>query len=504
MEMSSNRKCDMSCDPANPRRLPVSGLEGEKSATEDSTWVGTQAPVTVNATGQNKRYVQQAFHPSLLQRPRSASVGSASHATNRELRDPQHSTSNYETPPSISTNTDVEIIEDSPIKPTSPTNNEKEWMQTTNKKRQRSSPEPLKSQKQSKLDTYWLSQPTPISTSNSFAVLENEQLQETNKPPIFKPKADKPPPIFVDRVNNIQPLIELMETYAYNNYDLKVLRNDQVKIQTKSSETYTVVVKELEKKKTEFYTYKQKQDRSFKVVLKNIHPSTSIDDIKDALDDLDHECTNIWNIKQRTTKKALPMFIVELKQKGNNKTVFDIKYLLHCKVVVEPPRPKREIPQCGNCLQYGHTKTYCKRSPKCIKCAGDHLSADCPRKTRSDSVKCVLCEGNHPANYKGCKVYRELQKIKFPPASAQVQKYRRSYDRTKQSNNPSTTAMTYAEVVQDKTPHQANEPNNKTNNDQICDIKELMITMKQMMEQLTAMTNLILNLTTKLTSHWTP
>lgn len=33
---------------------------------------------------------------------------------------------------------------------------------------------------------------------------------------------------------------------------------------------------------------------------------------------------------------------------------------------------------------------------------------------RSDYVKCVLCEGNHPANFKGCSVYKNLQNNKYP------------------------------------------------------------------------------------------
>lgn len=386
---------------------------------------------------------------------------------------------------------------------------ETNWVQVSNNKRQRSSPEPIAPLKQSKLDTYWLSQPSPITTSNSFAVLEDEQptgqIKNTNITPTVK--QNKPPPIFVDKVSNIQPLIELLEEHAHDNYDLKILQNEQVKIQPKTAETYTVVVKELENKNTEFYTYKPKQDRSFKVILKNMHPSTCIDDIKEALEALEHECTNIWNIKQYKTKNPLPMFIVELKQKDNNKSIYDIKYLLHCKIVFEPPRPKREIPQCGNCLQYGHTKMYCRRSPKCIKCAGNHLSADCPRKTRSDSVKCVLCEGNHPANYKGCKIYRELQKIKFPTAPKKEIKHARSFENTKQAYSKTattTTNSTYAEKVINRTQAQIDQPNKINNNYYNNDIKELMTIMKQMMQQITTLTNLILNLTSKLTPNWIP
>jgi hypothetical protein len=37
------------------------------------------------------------------------------------------------------------------------------------------------------------------------------------------------------------------------------------------------------------------------------------------------------------------------------------------------------------------------------------------RKERSSDVQCVLCDGNHPANYKGWMVYKDLQKKTYQP-----------------------------------------------------------------------------------------
>lgn len=324
-----------------------------------------------------------------------------------------------------------------------------------------------------------------------------------------KEKPIKPPPIFVDKVENIQPLISLLNNYAQNNYELKVLNNEQVKIQPKTPDAYREIVKQLEIKNTEFYTYKPKQERSFKVVLKNIHPSTDLNDIKLELAELGHDCVNIWNIKQRKTKKPLPIFIVELKPHENNKNVYHIKYLLKCKIAFEPPHPKREIPQCAKCQQYGHTKAYCRRNPKCIKCAGDHLSVDCPRKTRSNDVKCVLCEGNHPANYKGCQVYRELQKVKLP-GKAEINRNQRKYSRpnptqqTENTNGPSKnqSQKTYRDVLTkeaNKTDKQNYSSQGDTGNDNNSNA-DLINMLKQMIQQLTNMTNLLITLTTKLTN----
>lgn len=137
-------------------------------------------------------------------------------------------------------------------------------------------------QKQSKVNTYWLGKPVP--TSNSFFLLDNDEKPDANSEP--KDRSKKPAPIFVDGVSNIQPLISLLNEHAKGHYEIKILRNEQVKVQPKSSEAYSKIVKQLEIKQTEFYTYKQKQDRGFKVVLKNMHSSTDTNEIKMTLSDL--------------------------------------------------------------------------------------------------------------------------------------------------------------------------------------------------------------------------
>jgi len=81
--------------------------------------------------------------------------------------------------------------------------------------------------------------------------------------------------------------------------------NEQTKIQPKSSIVYVSIVKELRNRNTEFHTYKPKQERSFKVILKHIHATTNLNDIKKEIEDLEHTVTNIWNIKKQGTKRAL-------------------------------------------------------------------------------------------------------------------------------------------------------------------------------------------------------
>jgi hypothetical protein len=65
-------------------------------------------------------------------------------------------------------------------------------------------------------------------------------------------------------------------------------------------------------------------------------------------------------------------------------------------------------------------KTYCYLKPRRVKCASNHPTIQCQRKERSSDVRCVLCGGNHPVNYKGCRVYKDLQKKTYPPLRPKI------------------------------------------------------------------------------------
>lgn len=236
-----------------------------------------------------------------------------------------------------------------------------------------------------------------------------------------------------------------------------------------------------------------------------MHSSTDTEEIKKALADLDHTVTNIWNIKQTSSKKPLDMFVIELQPKNNNKEIYNIKGILNCRIIFEHPRPKRSIPQCSNCQDYGHTKRYCRRKARCIKCAGYHASFECSRKERSDDVKCALCEGNHPANYKGCTVFKELQKQRYPPLRSKMTASNRL-------GQPLDQNKTYAEATknardQRKTNASQQSQNSQTpvegayGHDNLLDFKQTMDMIKEMMQQMSAMTNLLMNIMYRLHSH---
>ena len=94
-------------------------------------------------------------------------------------------------------------------------------------KRSRDSPGKTKSgSKQSKLQHYWLNKPPE--SANRFSILDtdNELSNEDDcqEEEVLKTQNDpKPPPIYVFKVEFIQPLKYLLKKIAADNYELKIL-----------------------------------------------------------------------------------------------------------------------------------------------------------------------------------------------------------------------------------------------------------------------------------------
>jgi len=113
------------------------------------------------------------------------------------------------------------------------------------------------------------------------------------------------------------------------------------------------------------------------------------------------------------------MFYIELKPKSNNKNIYEGSFP-DCRVKFRAPYPKHEISQCINCQKYGHIKSFCFRKVRCVKGAEDHPTINCPCREKSKGVKYVLCEDNHPANYKDCMIYKDLQRNFFQTLQRKV------------------------------------------------------------------------------------
>lgn len=281
-----------------------------------------------------------------------------------------------------------------------------DW-QLVGKNKRNHSPEKCTVKKQTILNDYWLNK--PIETENRFQILHEE-----NEPGNTATITSKPPPITIYQVQNITPLQKLLDSLINTRYQISSLGLHKIKLQLENTEDFNSALLALDKNKTEYHTYRPKQEKTYRVIMKGLHPSSDIDFIKDELKKEGHETTNIWNIRHRTSKQPLPMFYLDLKTRDNNKQIYSLKQIGCFKVYFEPPHAKRTIPQCTNCQNYGHTKNFCRRPPRCVKCTRPHSTSDCPRKDKDDGVQCVNCNENHPANYRGCIIHKQLQEKLYP------------------------------------------------------------------------------------------
>ena len=57
-------------------------------------------------------------------------------------------------------------------------------------------------------------------------------------------------------------------------------------------------------------------------------------------------------------------------------------------------------------------------------------------------MQCILCNGNHPANYKGCAVYKQLQEKTYPALGN-----RQANLASKQQNLQFTSQTSYAQAL---------------------------------------------------------
>lgn len=71
-----------------------------------------------------------------------------------------------------------------------------------------------------------------MSTNNTYEKLSDEKDQQSNVNNSIKNKYEtKSPPIFLDGVKNIAPLKQALDGVAKDQYVIKILRDNEVKIQ---------------------------------------------------------------------------------------------------------------------------------------------------------------------------------------------------------------------------------------------------------------------------------
>ena len=150
----------------------------------------------------------------------------------------------------------------------------------------------------------------------------NDAMEIAGPPPNHHAqRSPTPPPIYVNDVIDIQTMIKSLERdISKEDYNMKIT-NNHVKILPTNPEAYRKLTKTLRALNANFHTYQLKEERPFRVVLRNIHHSADIDELKTDLSKFGHEVINVSNIRHRVTKDPLSVFFIDIKQKPNNQEI---------------------------------------------------------------------------------------------------------------------------------------------------------------------------------------
>ncbi|KAE9523769.1 hypothetical protein AGLY_015829 [Aphis glycines] len=353
----------------------------------------------------------------------------------------------------------------SPISPSTPTSRDG-FSFPTNSKRLISPSQSLKNNEQKKQATYVSKNRFSLFATNETVDTDYQSINmDLDNEPLTATKP--PPPIFIRTVNDYSIFCaQIKELIKCDNFSCKSSING-IKLSTETAESYRSIIRFLKENKADFHTYQLKQEKAYRVVLRNLHHTTPINVIKNELESLGHTARNITNVLQRTTKMPLPIFFIDLEPALNNKDIFKIEFIHYTKIKVEEPRFNNQTIQCLRFQGFGHTKSYCYHPPKCVRCGENHLSDTC-QKSKSLLAKCALCEGSHPANYRGCPIHKEFQSTQQSKRKTyHIQKNSGSNHINVNLNNVNTTSnlttdsekKTYAQAT-----NNTNENKNKQSN----------------------------------------
>lgn len=354
---------------------------------------------------------------------------------------------------------------------------------------------------------------------NRFAELSTDDKGTDNIEDTLAVPKHRPPPIYLREVSSNGLINKLKNCVGENFYlaDLKRGRISETKIQASEEKYYCAIVNLLEKDNKNFYTYQLKSAKGLKIILKGIDSNVNTEDIKNDLESQGFKVKIVSKVLNKQ-KVPQPMFKVELTPEGSKvpkgkiHPIYDVRYVLHRKIIVEEPYKSNSLTQCQNCQEYGHTRTYCRLNSVCVACGENHSTSKCPHNKKDTMVKkCSNCNGNHTACYKGCPVYQYI-------AHAQNQNKRSRHHNivNGQQNQqemqiripPSqilnqSKVQTYADVIKNQHPEQQqnNTQNNQDNLTQILmilvnNMQQLTTTIQEMQKSLAAQNALLIKLST--------
>jgi len=292
----------------------------------------------------------------------------------------------------------------------------------------------------------------------------NSQAQSSSQPDLMKPK---PPPICVPKVTNILTLERTLdEIISADKYEIRTSKFGITRIYTDSADSFRKVVRSLTALNCEFWHHQLREDKPFKLVIRNIHSTVPREEIERCYTDKGFNVANIYcprkpglrgTMSDVTNDERQNLFYVNLKMSPNVTESLKIKQIGRHRVTVEKATRNKDLVQCYKCQNFGHTQNCCFIKPVCGNCAGDHPtnSKSCESHLNNQCM-CANCGENHPAGFKGCKVRMELsQKLKAGVSQRNTTTSRTNESRHGQLFSMSATrdGVSYADMARNSLPN---------------------------------------------------
>lgn len=331
---------------------------------------------------------QQALHPGLFNRQRSSSLSDGGRSPqNNQIDNAEQLNETNSLPEATS-------VEDPPQYPAPPP-----WQRV-----------PSPNSRSSKKRKFNSSPPEAQSTTtkNRFSALPLDPKDESCSTDRLKPS--KPPPIVLNGIEDVTELSKLLQTVtSKEDFKFKLINKNLLHILVNSTEEYKKIIAVIRANGLIGHTFTPKDSKCYRIVIKDLHHSTPHEAILEAIEATNNKIKGeIINARYGPDKKPTSTFFVNIEPSANNPAVKNITHIFNQKVKIEDPRKSKSIVQCQRCQRYGHSKNNCMRPYRCVKCGDGHKTSECKKKDRTSPAKCALCSCDHPANYKGCEVYKEI------------------------------------------------------------------------------------------------
>ncbi|CAH0391589.1 unnamed protein product [Bemisia tabaci] len=213
----------------------------------------------------------------------------------------------------------------------------------------------------------------------------------------------KPRPLFLSDISDIQKFSRWISTdLQIKDFSVK-LSGSMLKLQFDTVENFQKVQKALKAKEAEFFYFQLPEEKPFKIVIKGIHTSTSLEEIQTEIEAKGFKVLRTNRAQKQVLTpvqgqpntfnkhlEPIPIVFVDVEKQDNCKELFNIIGLCHQVVKIESPKKSPWQPQCRRCQRYGHVQSRCSMPFRCVKCLGQHKTAECDKKPQLPNASCAL------------------------------------------------------------------------------------------------------------------